>query len=381
MNAKSIYSPSVLQLLSLVRASLWRLPPELGPFIKYPANWDEIGRLSMQQTVGALTIESAFSLPSEFAPPKPWINKGMVFLERNRRTHSLLDHCITDVFAKLKEADISPILLKGQAYARAYPHPALRQCGDIDIYVGERAYRHAYEATVQYGWESDVRFVPDAKHYSCSFNGARIELHRVAAQLPSRKANRKFQKWSREQIVNGEHKFLIDGNSIPVPTPLFDVVFVFTHMFYHFMSSGIGLRHICDWTMLLHKHYNSINQCELEKCLRDFKLLKAWRLFSPIAVDILGLPASECPFYSPKYCRKSDEILSFIFKEGNFGRAKQKKTKRPEGYISGKFYSFIKQTQSQYSKFIIDPLTVIRYHNSFVYKGIRAILKDLTKIK
>ncbi|MDE6511990.1 MAG: nucleotidyltransferase family protein, partial [Muribaculaceae bacterium] len=321
------------QLLVLVRASLWQLPADETWFSKDVVDWQKLGQLALQQTVGILAFEAALSLPQYLRPPKEWIQKAFSFIEANRRTHMIIDVCVAESISKLRNAGIEAVLLKGQAYARAYPRPDMRQCGDIDLYVGEASYRLAYEAVKRFGWKREERFLPKAKHYGCWLRGIRIELHRITGQLPWHSADRKFQQWSRTQLNESPEYLVIGGEKVKVPTPVFDVVFVFMHLYHHFLNGGIGLRHVCDWTMLMHAHAKDINTSELVQKLKEYRLLNGWKSFAPIAVDHLGLPEAECPFYSIKYRRKSERILAMIMKEGNFGRANRTHTPRPESYI------------------------------------------------
>lgn len=375
MNESSGNSDTVRLLFALIKSSLWQTPLEGLPFNVSSIAWDEIGKLATQQTVGGLVFKAAFSLPSELRPPKDWIFKTYSFMERNRHTHTLLDKTAAEVSEKLKNVGILSVLLKGQAYARAYPDPALRQCGDIDLYVGEEFYQKAYEASKRFGWKSEEKFNIDAKHYGCSLNGVRIELHKIAGQLPFKNADKHFQTWSRQELQEEGNTLLMNNMRILVPTPIFDVVFVFLHMYHHFINGGIGLRQLCDWTMLLHSHAKEIDNAELKRLLEDFKLLKAWKRFAPIAVEYLGLPESECPCYSKKYLKEADKILSFILKEGNFGRAIRSKKKRPNGYWAGKLYSFQLITSRHYSKLFIDPQIVMRSYVKFLGWGIRGVIK------
>lgn len=366
-----------LQLLSLVRSSLWQKPTDVALFSKDDVDWQKIAQLALQQTVGILTFEAALSMPKDLRPPKEWINKALVFMEGNRRTHILVDRCAAEAVGKFKEEGIEGILLKGQAYARAYPQSYMRQCGDIDLYVGECNYLPAYEAVKSFEWRREKIFSLDAKHYGCWLNGVRIELHRIAGQLSTKSANRKFQQWSSNQLSISESNIPIAGKDISVPTPLFDIVFVFLHMYHHFLNGGIGLRHICDWTMLLHAHSKEIDVCQLEQKLKDYHLIKAWSLFTPIAVDHLGLKESECPFYSPDNKKKSDRILAYILREGNFGRALVKSSQRPDGYLAGKAYSFFHHTRRLMPKLWIDPNTLSRTYVSYVIKGLSRVIKDI----
>ena len=128
-------SSSARQLLALVRASLRQEPADETLFSETTVDWHEIGLLAMEQNVGILVFEAALSLPQHLRPPKEWIKKAFSFIEHNRRTHMLLDRCVAESVSSLREEAIRAVLLKGQAYARAYPRPDMRQCGDIDLYV------------------------------------------------------------------------------------------------------------------------------------------------------------------------------------------------------------------------------------------------------
>lgn len=373
--------PPARQLLALVRASLWQQPADEAVFSKERVDWQKIGQLALQQTVGILAFEAALSLTLNIRPPKEWIQRAFAFIETNRRTHILIDGCVAEAVSRLRDERINSVLLKGQAYARAYPRSEMRQCGDIDLYVGEACYKTAYSTIKKFGWEREERFIPKAKHYGCRLRGIRIELHRIAGQLPSRSADRKFQKWSRIQLNASQEYLMIGGEQVTVPTPVFDVVFVFMHLYLHFLNGGIGLRHVCDWTMLMHSHAKKINIVELEQKLKEFRLLRAWKIFAPIAVEHLGLPPEECPFYSSKNSGEAERILSFILKEGNFGRASRKDSIRPDGYFAGKLYSFKRHSARMYSKLRIDPFTISKTYGRYVIKGVFRVIKDIMNEK
>lgn len=376
MKETPVSSFSVREMLALIRASLWQTSDGCLPLDVSSIDWNEIGKLAMQQTVGPLVFDAALRLPQKLRPQKDWIFKAYSIIERNRHTHALLDASVAEVCSKLSNVGIKPTLLKGQAYARVYPDPTLRQCGDIDLYVGEENFRQAYEAAKDFGWECDDSFIPNAKHYACFNKEAIIELHRVAAQLPSRSADRRFQQWCRPQLLSGE-TIIINGEKIQVPTPIFDVIFVFMHLYYHFINGGIGLRQICDWTMLLHYHRGNLDADELERLLREFDLLKSWQLFAPIAVGHLGLPEAECPLYSSEYQKGAGHIMSYIIKEGNFGRAQNKTYVAPKAYLARKAYSFCLVTSRLHAKLMIDPKNVIRYFGTFVTQGSRRFIKEI----
>lgn len=377
MNETFVSSSTVRQMMSLIRTSLWQTSERGLPLDVLPIDWNEIGKLALQQTVGPLVFEATLRLPKEQLPPKEWIFKAYSIIERNRQTHSLLDSVAAESCAKLSAKGIRATLLKGQAYAQAYPDPTMRQCGDIDLYVGDKNFRKAYIVAKHCGWESEEKFREKAKHYGCFDQGVRIELHRVAGEFSSHETNQKFQNFSHEQLRSAR-TIEIGGERIFVPTPIFDVVFVFMHLYLHFLGSGIGLRQVCDWVMLLHMHYKEIDINRLEKLLKDFNLFRGWCAFTPIAVNLLGLQENECPFYSPRYERRAMKIFNFIIKEGNFGRTKQKQRKISEKYFIRKISTLKILTSCYMSKFSIDPKIVLGTYFRLLKMGSKGIIKDLS---
>ena len=372
------YSDSTIsRFLTLLRASLWDVPAESIQFSDGETDWDSIIELAMHQTVAALVINGAMSLTKESLPPRDWINRGIYFLEQNRRTHLLLDNCVAESVATLRNSGIGSVLLKGQAYARYYPNPTLRQCGDIDLYVGGSDFYKAYQVACGAGWKSDERFVPQGKHYGCYLKNVHLELHRIAAQLISPKRDRFFQKWSREELSTNLFGYFIGNERITTPSPLFDVLFVFSHLYYHFILGGIGLRHICDWAMILHTHHGKYSHQELEQLLKTFGLMKGWHILVPMLTGYLHLPESECPFLMSKYTKKSNKVFSIIIKEGNFGRHLRTDSIPPKNYLLRKTYSLLKLTGKMIARFPIAPTYVMKAYCRYVISAIKRVVGDM----
>ena len=66
--------------------------------------------------------------------------ESLTLIYRNTSTHVKLNRNISRLVALFREAGIDPVLLKGQGIALNYPEPMLRECGDIDLYVGPEQY-------------------------------------------------------------------------------------------------------------------------------------------------------------------------------------------------------------------------------------------------
>lgn len=364
------------QMLALLKAALWQTPVESDALEWEHADWDTVAVKAIQQTVAPLVMQAALELPGDCLPPKDWCLKAYSLIERNRRTHLLVDGCLAQVVACLREAGIVSVLLKGQACASVYPDPALRQCGDIDLYVGQEQYYNAYRAVERSGLRCDAVFDKDAKHYTCSLRGVQIELHRMAGKLQSADANRFFQEWSSECLGSADSVIEVEGERVVVPSPLFGVTFVFMHLYLHFLNGGIGLRHVCDWMMLLHDYHGEIDTTELASILRSLGILRGWQMFMSMAVRYLGMQQNECLLYTPKYDANSARILDTILKEGNFGRSVRWSVRRAEGYFPRKIHSMRIVTSKMVAKLWIDPLFISRSYCHYLIDGTARVIKE-----
>lgn len=364
------------QMLALLKTALWQTPVEHRTTEVGHTDWDKVAVLSLQQTVAPLVMQAALKLPGDCLPPKEWCRRAYSVIERNRRTHLLVNGCLTEVVACLRAAGIWSVLLKGQACASVYPDPTMRQCGDIDLYVGREQYNNAYRAVERYGLRCDEVFDKDAKHYTCTLRDVKIELHSVAGVLLSHEANRYFQKWSCECLGRTDSIIEVDGERVVVPPPLFGVTFVFMHLYQHFLNGGIGLRQVCDWMMLLHECHKEIDPAEFSAILRRLGLLRGWGMFMSMAVRHLGMPENECLLYTPKYDVISDRILATILKEGNFGRSVLTRVRRPGGYFLRKIHSMGIMTSKLVAKLWVDPSFISRSYGHFLIRGTTKVIKE-----
>lgn len=362
-------------LLQMVRSALWGTPV---PDIPEDLDWSTVIRLAKEQTVAGLLADSIGRLPQDIVPDYQCIRQLHLYIAQNIRAHSLMNAKIAETDRVLRAGGILPVLLKGQGIALNYPDPLLRQCGDIDLYIGKENYSKAI-GLLQDAYGSDADNSENMKHFHLDSDGLSIELHRVADNIPGFFRNRRFYRWTSANLRKPHVRNVsVGGNVVAVPPVQYDVIYILNHAWHHFLNGGVGLRQICDWTMLLHRHPDSIDAVQLEKDLKSFGLLKVWQIFSWIAVNILGLPASECPLYTDKYARSAEMMFGFIMKEGNFGyHGNPDRGPRPKGYASGKLYTFRNVFGRHFRIFRIYPAKVLQISFHYIRNGIYEYFKGL----
>ena len=362
------------QFFSLLRSGLWSTPADATLF-GGKTDWEAVLGHAKRQTVLGVVAEGIHTLPEDMRPSKQIMNHIRAKLFSVIQTHTLLNQVLEEVVITLQQQGFRPVLLKGQGVAMNYLDPTLRQCGDIDLYIGAEDYERARAFVCQH-YATDDKSSESHKHYHFSHAGVVIELHRIAERLPIPTQNSRFQQWTERQLHGADLRKVRFGDAeVNLPPVDFDVLYIFNHAWHHFSAGGgIGLRQLCDWVRYLHTYHHAINLVELERNLKAFGLWNAWSIFGYIAVDILGLPPEEFPFYTSKYNLTACKILNMIAQEGNFGFYNSDRGNRPQRYLAGKLHSFIWMNRRFIRLFPMDPLQMSAIWMNYLYIGFREVL-------
>lgn len=360
-------------LLSLVRMALWKRPESLPT---HKPDWSEVLALAQKQTLLGLVAEAVPMLPDYLLPDPQSQKKLHAMAIRIAKTNSLLNRKVAEIKARMDSYGIHTVLLKGQGVALNYPNPISRQCGDIDIYVGKSNFNRALSFLSPLS-DSDYKYL---KHFNIKEDGVDIEVHRIAEQLPGTKHDLLFQQWTvnclEEKLPRNEE---IGGISVNLPPVDFDSIYIMNHIWRHFMTGGIGLRQLCDWTMFLHRLHTDIDSNTLNSNLKNFGLTRAWHILSALVVQHLGLPKEECPLYNGQYENKSDRVLDIVWHDGNFGHhSYPTQISDSTNIYKSKFNTYKKITSRIIRIFSISPIDVLY---SWLYFSIRGIKKLSAIIK
>ena len=315
------HSNTIEQFFALIRSGLWGGKAASSPF-DGGADWAALFRLASMQSLTGIFADGAGTLPRELMPPAETARRLFVTVESIRRANRRLDTVLAELEAGLRREGIEGILLKGQGVARAYLHPELRMCGDIDLYPGKGdAYLRCCEIVRSLG-ESEGREDESEKHFHFNRRGCSIEIHSHVMLAADPFVNRRLQRWTDEMLDDPSKLRHVEINGVEVNLPPvdFDAVFILQHIANHLLKGGIGLRQLCDWSRYLHVHAAEIDRARLGNNLRTLRLMNCWQLFGWLAVNRLGLPEAEMPFYSPRHEKRALRCLRIILRKGNFGQ-------------------------------------------------------------
>lgn len=316
-------------LLALTRISLWGESTEKAEEIiaNRGIRWNAVLDLAKRQTLMGLAIDAIRRLPDNMKPTKEVCDDLTAKLRKSLLTHEKLNTVAIRIMELFQSHGIHAVLLKGQGTAARYPNPILRQCGDIDVYVGrdncERATKCIAELVGEDGLDQNLE---SPKHAHAHYGNIPIEIHRITERHHYFSVRERYIKdseaWLKPESCD---KVMILGKEVNVPPRQFNSLYTFFHLWHHFLTSGIGFRHICDLCVLLHDAYGKIDTEKLSRDLRDYKMLRGWQIIGWLAVNKFGLPKEEMPCYSEKYEEIAQKVWEMILEGGNFRKSYYKR--------------------------------------------------------
>jgi len=159
----------------------------------------------------------------------------------------------------LSDANIPVIVLKGLVIRALYPYPYLRTMSDADLLVKPEDMDRAGNVLAGMGYKKGpvIEKHTDYSHATLPH----IELHRrlLAEMQFSYGGDFEEAVWSRAVTVS------IGGIEVLSLSPQDEVLYLLLHMASHIISSGFGLRQLCDLVLVLEANQDSINLEELLK--------------------------------------------------------------------------------------------------------------------
>ncbi|MBQ2874263.1 MAG: nucleotidyltransferase family protein, partial [Bacteroidales bacterium] len=224
---------------SLLRNAFW------GSEIDIPegfADWGDVARTAKIQS--ALGVAGDVMLSDSriaSAMSQELRTKVKTFIMANMMTHGKLNGVLVNVVSHLSAAGIRSVLLKGQGLAQYYPKPELRQCGDIDLYVGLERYADSYDVVKPLATQIDDRKALEVgKHYDFFVGKVAVEMHRYSDRYPTPKLDRIYQEVSLKGLNEDLVPLMFSGQTVYTPSDEYNAFYIFSHLFHHFLINGLG---------------------------------------------------------------------------------------------------------------------------------------------
>lgn len=311
-------------LLALLRAQLWLKPVDEIVLPSTPEEWDELINLGYKQTVICFIAKACLRHPDVDHIPTEIKDEFEAVLEENKRIHEHHNAVLIELITKFEEQGLHPILLKGQGIAQMYPEPELRQCGDIDIYFRNEEYELAKSFMLTIEDCLEKRQKEKYHHFESKYKGIIVEVHRHTARIPNPFANKRYLKFEEDEMKHSS-EITIERHNVFIPSPLFNMVSVFVHMWNHFENKGVSLRQMCDVMMMMFFYKGIIPSLNLNGTARRLSFSLPWQVSNCVFKERLGLLPCNSSFDDEiKY--RANAMLKIIFNDGafNYGKYKNK---------------------------------------------------------
>jgi len=212
------------------------------------------------------------------------------------------------------------VTFKGYASAMYYPIPHNRQMGDVDVITSPESHNVAVQRLLDAGWKMDKS--EHERHVSFCKGKAKCEIHIEIKGVPNGLDGIKTNSLSAEKRVRELLQDLIETSRvveseygpIVVPDEFHHALIMLLHVAGHMINDGgIGLRHLCDWSVF-------VSKVDVRRFEDDLRMVGLWtfaRQLTSLCSEYLGLEEQS---WSGNWDRSFlQDFMEDILQSGNFG--------------------------------------------------------------
>ena len=313
--------------LKLLSCALHSELPEARDFTGLEeASWRRIHRLAASHAVPAFVGDRILTLPKEALPNRDM--RLMIFseIELTRRGNAYLTKALGQLQKTYEAAGLPFILLKGLSLGCFYPDAALRSGGDLDIlFHSDADYERGNELLRKAGHklhdDSEVRY----GHTAFTYGRTIVENHARAVFFDHKRHNRRFDALIQEAISSGSLITQHHGDyTIQTLPHELNVVYIFIHLFFHWLHWGVGFRQYSDWLLMMTRLKGQLDEEKILSMAKDLDILYPMQLFAQAAIRYLRVSPEIFPF--PLLLQDdphTEQIIRDVIHSGNFGFAQR----------------------------------------------------------
>ena len=339
---------------SLLKSSIWDTPLEEKPML----TTDEMGILfetAKKQSVIGLIAHALVCNNVSLNDRHAMLAMGFLKKIPQKNEKNIVD--LVSLSRFMENSGMPMVVVKGQTLAALYPHPELRECGDIDFFCGSENFAAARSMMAD---KLGVKFddgIP-VKHLEFKIDGTQYELHRILSIFSRPKSQQRFNEIMENALLHRE-KIIIKDKPVSILPATENLLFQTVHVFYHIYKEGVGLRQLCDMAVFIHREQDKIDFQKLSLWLKELHLTKVFEAIVSLLVTRLGLKLKETSPLSKRFKIAADEehlprlsrwIWEDVEEGGNFGVAVRENRKQTifRHYVR---YAFVAPTEIFYIPF------------------------------
>lgn len=306
-----------IKYLEFIRWSLHHT--DAAPSFISEIDWQELLSFAKKQTIiglfwqGIQRLGDVANKPSE-DDVMDWMGEYTKIVRRNTKT----DDAVAWLANFIHSNDIGFFVFKGQTVASYYPTPEIRTSGDVDFYVLKKDWDRAKSLL-----EKEVTITDDhsGQHLEFTKDGIPFEMHYHTAVFASGSKQRYWDELIDSYFEEVLDHVVINGIEVPTLPPTLNAIYLFVHIYHHFLKEGIALRQFIDWIMFFEAKHDEIVVSELTAKLKRLGLLRAFKAFGAILTDVLDMDEKFFPYaLTDSDKRYVNKIMLIVLRYGNFGK-------------------------------------------------------------
>ena len=291
--------------IDIINYSLWDRPfDEKSLASLSEVDWNALYELAQLQGLTAIFFDGLDKLSTKTEACKCLLQeKGAVSVIESELRWSSQLQLIQKLTETYKQHGIQVLLLKGLGLSLCYPNPKQRESNDIDIYLfgqyeeGNRIAEQELGARVE-------KF--DLKEDHFFIDGFSFDNH-ICFRWPVNDTDREFDQYLKNLLKQNELLRFPDSD-ILLPPPEFNLLFLLSHSYGHFMGEGVALRQITDLACFLNKNGQDLDWNHINTQLQKFRIKKYADAILSFIQQYFGMS-----FGSPE--KVDDQLLERMFRE------------------------------------------------------------------
>lgn len=215
---------------ALLRSALWGAGEEL-PASLTSSELSNIMQMAEEQTVVGLAVDAIIQKNINIGKSAPI--KLFALSQQIKTANIFLNKEIAEFVKLMDSNNVEYYIVKGQTVAALYREPYTRMPGDIDFYVKD--YKGTSE-TLSKEWHITLPEKLIDKEASFTHNHSLYEIHKTFVEFGSKR----HQRYWDELTKTPPYPIDIDGVKVNTFEPTLYAVYVFLHLFFHFIREGVG---------------------------------------------------------------------------------------------------------------------------------------------
>ncbi len=295
-------------LLTLVRCSLLG---EKNEAFSEPVDFSALWKEAEIQTVLLLALNNSESTLFSQSEREFLKNRLQSYFLKNIAVGSEHSH----LHKLLTQAEIPYVIIKGMASSSYYPDELMRLMGDVDFLVKKEDMTKVDCILVDDGYT--VRKKENSHHVTYDKGGQRIEMHFLPPGIPEGGAGERLVGFFDDITQKSSLKETAFGK-LSVPSPYHHGLVLLLHTVHHMTGDGLGLRHLCDWSVFASSFAENDFRSIFEESLKSVGLWNFAVVLTRVCCECLGC---SLVLSGESVCDEScRQFLADVFSSGNFGQ-------------------------------------------------------------